>query len=211
MKMTAAGCAVLGALLLTGCDREAQEFAAKTAALLKEYESKLSQEIGESEKHYQKFAAVEADSARRRGIEDDAVARREMADKWSADYIERVKQARRVREQLLEVAKVQFEINQKRWLSDLDESRIYLEKLEKLQADKEKVEALGKLLGSLTKKQSLVDQGKEIGKFVEATKEELDKKICADIIAKIKDKETSADRKPALEQLKKDRKCAENN
>ncbi|MBN9661002.1 MAG: hypothetical protein J0H49_22615 [Acidobacteria bacterium] len=209
MKKTFAGTALLSALLLAGCDTEAREFAAKTAVLLKEYEARLSQEIGESEKHYRQFAAVEADSAHRRAIVDEGVARREMADKWSADYIERAKQARRVREQLLEVAKVQFEVNQKRWLNDADESRIYLDKLEKLQADKEKVEALGKLLESLVKKQSLVDQGKEIGKFVEATKEELDKKICADIGKRIDDPATKADSKAALEQLRKDRKCGD--
>ncbi|MGC4049133.1 MAG: hypothetical protein QM757_06410 [Paludibaculum sp.] len=209
MKKTFAGCAVLGALLLTGCDRDAQEFAARTAALLKEYEARLSQEIGESEKHYRRFAAVEADSAHRRAIVDEGVSRREMADRWSADYIERAKQARRVREQLLEVAKAQFEISQKRWLTDVDESRVYLEKLEKLQADKEKVEALGKLLDSLTKKQSLVDQGKEIGKFVEATKVELDRKICAGIDTELGKDGVSAERKAALKQLKDDRKCGE--
>lgn len=209
MKKTVAGFALLSALLLTGCDTEAREFAAKTAALLREYEAKLSQEIGESEKHYRQFAAVEADSAHRRGIVDEGVARREMADKWSADYIERAKQARRVREQLLEVAKAQFEISQKRWLTDVDESRIYIEKLEKLQADKEKVEALGKLLDTLTKKRSLVDQGKEIAKFVEATKEELDKKICAGIDTELGKTGLSSERKAALEQLKKDRKCGD--
>jgi len=207
MKPISAGLLGLSALLLSGCDKDAREFASKAAVLLKEYETQLSKEIAESEQYYRHFAAVETDSMRRRTLEEESVARREMADKWSVDYIDRQKNSSRLREQLLEVAKAQFEVSQKRWLNELDESRLYLEKVEKLQADKEKVEALGKLLDSLAKKRSLLEQGKEIGNFVEATKEDLDKRICADIDKKLADTSIPADRKAALEQLKKDRKC----
>lgn len=207
MKITVIGITGLCAVLLSGCDGAAREFATKAAALLREYESQLSAEIGESEQYYRQYAAVEADSLRRRNVENEGVVRREMADKWSADYIEQKRNAVRLREQLLEAAKAQFEVSQRRWLNDVDEGRIYLEKVEKLQADKEKVEALGKLLDSLAKKRSLADQGEEIRKFVEATKEDLDVKICKELKIESANANTPADRKQALIQLMNDRKC----
>lgn len=210
-RITAIPALALCALISTGCDKDALAFASRTAKLLEDYRGQLTNEISAAEDYYRRYAAVETDSAQKRASGLQAVALLETADKWSIDYIQQVKDTARVREQLLDAATTHFEETQKRWLNEIDQSRIYLDRIEKLQAGKEKAEALAKLLESLAQKRSLATEAKEIGKFIEATKEELDKKICENIAGTLKQTDLPADRKAALEQLSKDRKCPAQN
>jgi hypothetical protein len=93
------------------------------------------------------------------------------------------------------------------WLmADADRTRIYLERLETLRMERDRIEAFHKLLGVLSAKRTLQAEAEDIAKFAQSAKVEFDQLICADLNSK-RNAEQDAAKKKALQQLFVDRKC----
>ncbi|MBL8232614.1 MAG: hypothetical protein JNL98_29215 [Bryobacterales bacterium] len=194
------------ALLLTGCDEKAIEFAQNSRLILTEYQSKLEAQIRETEAYYREYAALQSDSDRLRRSTNLANARKELTDRLSNDYLEKKKLPARIREDLRPFAE-QSQRENLAWLQgDVDRTRVYLDRLETLRMERDRIEAFSKLLGTLSAKRTLRDEVQDIGRFAQAAKADFDKEVCADLKESAA-KETDAARKKAIEKLRTDRKC----
>lgn len=205
LKVTLIG---VGMLLLTGCDQKAIEFAQKSRLILAEYQTRLETQIRETEEYYRRYSALQVDSDRERRLVNLSNHRKELTDRLSIDYVELKKSPSRVREDLRVYAE-QAQKENSAWLSaDVARTRTYLERLEALRMERDRIEAFHKLLGVLSAKRTLQADGEEIGKFAQSAKVEFDALICADLKEKA-NKEADAAKKKALRQLFVDRKCKE--
>ncbi len=207
--------AAIACLSLTGCDKDAFEFATKTREMLGGYQKQLQKQIAEAENHYLEYATLRADSAFTRRALDMVGVRSETGDKLAFAYVERTRRPSRIREELSVYATKEHAANLAAHQGPLDRSRAYLEKIEALKIEKDKIEAFGKLLDGLAVKSPLQKDAEEIGKFVNATKDEFDSLVCKDLEGQIKTlKDKGADATDAdkanlavLEDLFAKRKC----
>lgn len=196
-----------GCLCLAACDRHAVDFAKQTRLMLAGYQKQLETQIADAEDHYLTYATLQADSAFTRLSYDLAAARAETGDKLAFDYTDKTKQPSRIRDELSAYASQEHQADLTAHQGAVDRSRAYLEKIEELRADKDKIEAFGKLLDALSSNRPLQQGAEEIGKFVQATKDDFDNLVCADWEKKIADPKTDATQKATLEQLFGQRKC----
>ena len=112
----------------------------------------------------------------------------------------------RIRTYLREYAQAEYIRRRGVSTGEMDASRQYLANLQTLQADKDRIRALGKLLDGLSSKK--LNLTAEIGAATQAvsdTKTDFDKLICDDISVKIKT--ASGKDKESLGRLQIDRKC----
>ena len=210
LPLVAAAC-----LGLAGCDNEAIEFASKTREMLGGYQKQLQRQIAEAENRYLEYATLQADSRFTRSAIDMAAVRSEMGEKLAFAYTDKSKRPSHIREELSAYATKQHEIDLAAHQGAVDRSRAYLEKIEALRIDKDKIEAFGKLLDGMAVKRPLQKDAGEIQKFVDATKGEFDSLVCQDLEGQIKtlnDKgaqETAAEKakQTTLEDLFATRKC----
>lgn len=173
-------------LFLTGCDTDAIEFATKTREMLGGYQKQLQKQIADAENHYLEYATLRVDSAFTRRAFDLASVRAETGDKLAFAYVERTKRPSRIREELSVYAAKEHAADLEAHQGAVDRSRAYLEKIESLKVEKDKIEAFGKLLDGLAVKRALQKDAVEIGNFVNATKDEFDSLVCKDLEGQIK-------------------------
>lgn len=201
---------------LCGCDEKAIDFANKTRDMLAGYQKQLQRQIAEAEKHYLEYATLQADSTFTRRKFDLAAVRSGIGERLAFAYADKSKQPSHIREELSVYAEKEHEIDLAAHQGEVDRSRAYLEKIEELRIDKDKIEAFGKLLDGMAVKKPLQKDAEEIKKFVEATKGEFDSQVCKDLegqIKALKDKgkdETAAEKakQKTLEDLFATRKCS---
>ncbi len=141
---------VVAILGLSSCDKVAIQFATQTREMLDGYRKQLEAQVAEAEKHYLTYATLRVDSDMRRLGHERAALRDEVADKLAFAYAENAKKPSRIREELADFAAQEHKANLAAHRGAADRSRAYLEKIEQLRIEKDKIEAFAKLLASLT-------------------------------------------------------------
>jgi hypothetical protein len=169
---------VLMAPVLSACDEKAQQFALRTAEILQQRSAELTRKIAAERKAYQDVAAI-ANETHRDLIESSlANERTARSTALAADYDEGRKPASRWQTDLAEYAQIDYRLNRDLLAADVGAGAEYLQKLQVLEVEQAKVDALAKLLAALAKKPSLAADLEAIGAFAEDTKAEFDKKVC---------------------------------
>ena len=182
---------VVVSLALTGCDGNAIKFADATKRLLQEYQKKITDEIAEATGFYQRNSAIMAEASWRRLNDGLSATRDERSTALAADYEDSRKSPTLVRSEIREYVLLDAEQRKQSLATDVDTTLPYLERLVALEADKEKVAALSNMLEALAKPRSLIDEGKELQKFVDDTKNSYAKLVCDDQLTKQKAAATS--------------------
>jgi hypothetical protein len=193
-------------LLLTSCDQKAQDFAKAAKGMLDEYAARIDGQIQTESKYYQRDAVLEVRHQHQNLLNSTTAERSERGSGLAADLSEGNKSALRVRSYLREYAQSEYTSRRDAYTGEVDATRPFLAKLQALQADKDRIDALGKLLDGLSTKLSLTDDVALIKQTVGDTKTDFDKLICDDIATRLKTA-TGKD-KDSLTKLQKDRKCS---
>ena len=192
-------------LALSACDQNARDFAANAKAMLDQYAARIDREIGAESQYYQREAVVEV-KHRHENLVNSIKADRAERGSETAVELTGGGSPLRIRTYLREYAQSEYTRRLGAWTGETDSSRQYLANLETLQADKDRIHALGKLLDGLSSKK--LNLTAEIGAATQAVREtkiDFDKLICEDVAAKIK---TASGRdKESLGKLQADRKC----
>jgi len=111
----------------------------------------------------------------------------------AADYDEGRRPPSRWQSELAEYAQIDYRMNKDLLTADIDAGTEFMQKLQALELEQAKIDALAKLLETLATKPSLAQDILAITAFAEDTKKEFDKKICEALA-----KDTSAAGKAAL-------------
>jgi hypothetical protein len=180
-------------ILSSGCDKKALEFAVKTALLLDQRSEQLSKKIAGETRAYNSAAAVAAES--HRDLVDSSLRneRNSRSIALAADYDEGRKPVSRWQSDLAEYGQIDHIRTRELLSADIDAGSLFLQKLQALKIEQDKVEALAKLLSALAEKPTLVQDIAALGTFAAETQTDFDKKVC-DALAK----DTSAAGKAAF-------------
>lgn len=193
------------ACCLTSCDRSAQEFAKNTSILLDEYAARIDGQINAESQYYQRDAVLEVNHQHENSLNSSIAAREEQGLELAIALNEGGKSTLRVRSYLREYAESEYTRLRAAYSGDVDLTRAYLGKLQALQANKDRVQALEKLLDGLARKLSIAGEVSTIKQTVSETKTNFDTLICDDIATKLRSASGTA--KDSLTQLQTDRKC----
>jgi hypothetical protein len=190
-------------LLFSSCDRNARNFAKNAKAILDDYAARVDRQIQTESQYYQRYAVLEA-KRQHENLQNSLKADRgELGAELAIELDEGSKSPLRTRSDLRDYAQSEFARRSAAYTVEVDTTRQYLAKLQLLQADKDRIQALGKLLEGLSKKLSLAAEVVAVKQTVIDTKTDFDKLICDDIATKL----MSAPDNKSLLQLQKDRKC----
>lgn len=192
-------------LILTGCDQKARDFAKNAEAMLDEYAARIDGQIQAESKYYQRDAVLEVKHQHENLVNATKAERAEQGSELAAALTDESKSTLRIRSYLREYAQSEYTSRRDAYRGEIDATRPYLARLQELQANKDRIEALGKLLEGLSKKLSLADEVNSIKQTVSDSKTDYDKLICDDIATKLKSA-TGKD-KDSLTKLQTDRKC----
>lgn len=193
------------AFLLTGCDQAARDFAKSAKAMLDEYAARIDSQILTESQYYQRAAVLDAGQQHQNLLNSLTADRGEKGSDLAAEIQQSAQTAAAVRSYLREFAESEFSERRDAYVQQADSTRQFLANLQTLQAAKDRVEALDKLLDALANKPGLIDQAKAIQQTVSDTKTDFDKLICDDIAKKLMTA-TGSD-KASLTKLQSDRKC----
>jgi hypothetical protein len=170
---------VLLAPALSACDEKAQEFALRTAEILQQRSAELTRKMAAERKAYQEVSAI-ANETHRDLIESSLNNERSARSiALAADYDEGRKPPSRWQTELAEYAQIDYRLNRDLLSADFGAGAEFMQKLQALEIEQAKIDALAKLLAALAKRPSLAEDLAAVGAFVEDTKEEFDKKVCA--------------------------------
>ena len=178
---------------LSACDEEARQFAVRTAEILQQRSAELTKKIAAERKAYDTVAAI-ANQVQRDLIDSSLNNERTSRSiALAAEYDEGRKPASRWQTDLAEYAQMDYRLNRDLLSADFGVGAEYLQKLQALEIEQAKVDALATLLTRLAKKPSLAEDLQAIGAFAEDTKAEFDKKVCTAL-----SKDPSAEAKAAF-------------
>jgi len=205
------------ALGLTGCDENALRIAKEAHNVLSAYEQELEHKLASEQKAYTQQAQIEAEAGREQMYSNLEQERIERSRTLALDLIEGKQDVGRWREPIREYAKADYAIQRDILLADMNSQFQFLEKIQALAVDKQKIAALSKAFDLLSEKPALADQLKDLTNFAKEAKDDFDKAVCNGLAAQIKDKEmqvanasTDADKKKAqtaLDALKDNQKA----
>ena len=194
----------LTALVFTGCDENALRMAKEARNVLNAYERELEHKLASEQQAYTRQAQIEAEAAREQTYSNLEQERIERSRSLALDLMDGTLAVSRWREPIREYAKADFAIQRDMLLAGMDSESRYLEKIQALSIDKQKIAALSHVFGTLAEKPALADQLKGLSDFAKETKTDFDKAVCDGLAAQIKDKEaevesatTDPDRKKA--------------
>jgi hypothetical protein len=173
--------------------------------MLDEYGARINGQIQAESQYYQRDAVLEVRHQHENLLNSTRAERAEQGSDLAAELTEGSRSTLRIRSYLREYAQFEYTSRRDAYTGEIDATRPYLAKLQALQANKDRIEALGKLLDGLSKKLSLTDEVSAIKQTVSASKTDFDKLICDDIATKLKTA-TGTD-KDSLTKLQTDRKC----
>lgn len=182
---------VLLAPLTSGCDEKAQAFARRTADILQQRSGELSRKIAAETKAYADVAAVAAET--QRDLIDSSLANERSARTiaLAADYDESRKPPSRWQTDLAEYAQIDYRLNRDLLAADVNAGGEFQQKLQTLEMEQARVDALAKFLAALAQKPTLTEDLQAIGSFAEDTKKAFDTKVC-EALAKDATKEGQA-------------------
>jgi hypothetical protein len=165
-------------VLVAGCDEKARDFARRTAAILQQRSEQLSRKIAAETAAYN-AAAVAATEAQR-ALADTTLANERNARTiaLAADYDEDRKPVSRWQTDLAEYAQIDHRLTRDLLIADVDAGSLFLQKLQALKIEQDRVEALARLLEALAQKPTLTQDLEALAGFAEDTKTEFDQKVC---------------------------------
>ncbi|HXM42537.1 MAG TPA: hypothetical protein VN924_14885 [Bryobacteraceae bacterium] len=184
--------ALLGVVLLAGCDDTAIQFAKQTRALLDEYQKNINSQITEATKYYDGDVKIAKGAAASLLNDSLSVERTERATELAADYLEDRKPVSLYRTHIRPYAQVEYDARKGSLESAVDAKLPYEQQLAKLEADKETIEALGKALQALEEKRTLKMEGEDLEKFVADTKKDFSQEVCKELSTQTGDAEKTA-------------------
>jgi hypothetical protein len=190
-------------LIFSSCDQNARDFAKNAKAILDDYAARIDLQIQAESQYYQRDAVFEVKHQHENLQNSVKADRGELGSELAVELSVGSKSPLRARSYLRDYAQSEYTRRRAAYTGEVDATRQYLAKLQLLQADKDRVQALGKLLDGLSKKLSLTAEVGAVKQAVSDTKTDFDKLICDDIATKLK---AAPDNKSLL-QLQKDRKC----
>ena len=182
--------ASLIALGLTGCDENALRMAKAAHNVLNAYEQELEHKLASEQKAYTQQSQIEAEAGREQMYSNLEQERIERSRALALDLIEGKQDVGRWREPIREYAKAEYAIQRDILLADLNSQFQFLEKIQALAVDKQKIAALSKTLDLLSEKPAMADQLKDLADFAKEAKNDFDKAVCDGLAAQIKDKKT---------------------
>jgi len=188
-------------LTTTGCDTRAREFAEKTALILKQRSEQIAAKIAAETTAYNALAALTVEE---HYALVDLSLRNERVSRTlalAADYDEGRKPVSRWQSELAEYGRIDYAANRELLSNDVDARSLFLQKVQALSIEQDRVDALAKLLDQLTKKPKLSQDVGALIEFAEDTKTAFDKKLC-DELQKRKDAKDKA-----AEEALKAKKC----
>ena len=170
-------CALL-APLTSACDEKAQEFARRTAEILQLRSGALAKKIDAESKAYKDVAAVAART--QRDLIDSSLGNERSARSiaLAADYDEGRKSPSRWQTDLGEYAQIDYRLTRDLLAADVDAGSEFQQKLQALEIEQARIDAVAKLLAALAKKPTLAEDLEAVGAFAEDTKKEFDKQVC---------------------------------
>ena len=124
--------------------------------MLTEYQKRIDGQIAQSNRHYQRSAALIAAESTRVSLDGLQAERNERSTQLEADYREGRKSVSLYRTDLRDYANSHFQM-QKEWLTgDIDASAPYLAQLVALESDKATIDAYSKILKNLASRGALM-------------------------------------------------------
>ena len=169
---------VLLAPVLSACDEDARQFALRTAEILRQRSAELTRKIAAEKKAYQDVSSIANESHRaliESSLNNERTAR---SIALAADYDEGRKPPSRWQTDLVEYAQIDYRLNRDLLAADMGAGAEFMQKLQALEIEQAKIDALAKLLAALAEKPSLAEDLDAITAFAEDTKAEFDKKVC---------------------------------
>jgi hypothetical protein len=192
-------------LALSSCDQNARDFAKNAKAILDDYAARVDRQIQIEAQYYQRDAVIEVRHRHENLVNSAKADRGERNSDLAVELEAGSKSPLRIRSYLREYAQSEYTGRRTAYTTEVDATRVYLAKLQLLQADKDRIQALGKLLEGLSKKLGLAAEVSAVTQTVSDTKSDFDKLICDDIAMKLRTA-TFRDR-ISLSKLQIDRKC----
>jgi hypothetical protein len=192
-------------IALSSCDQNARDFAKNTKAILDDYAARVDRQIQIESQYYQRDAVFEMKHHHENLVNSTKADRGERGSDVAVELDSGSKSPLRTRSYLREYAQSEYTSRRTAYTGEVDATRLYLAKLQVLQGDKDRIQALGKLLDGLSKKLSLSAEVSAVKQTVSDTKTDFDKLICDDIATKLRTA-TGKDRE-SLIKLHSDRKC----
>jgi outer membrane murein-binding lipoprotein Lpp len=186
---------IIAVVSLSGCgDKEAREYAAKLIPVLDSYQEQLSQKIKAEQDSYEELAEA-YEEARKADIDIRLSSERERRSEDLGEKLSNAKDAPTLSQlfaSLQEYAKSDFETTQTVLQEGIDARSKYLDNLESLEIELQKVKLLKEALQELAKGKSDFAKFQGAADFLLKTDEEVNKLLCTDL-------------KKQLDQLKKDK------
>lgn len=169
---------------LSGCgDKEARQYAAKLVPVLDSYQEQLSQKIKAEQDSYQELADA-YEEARKADISIRLASERERRSEDLGERLSKSKDAPTLSQlfaSLQEYAKSDFETTQTVLQEGMDARSKYLDNLESLEIELQKVKLLKEALQELSKGKSDFSNFKGAADFLLKTDEGVDKQLCTDL------------------------------
>jgi outer membrane murein-binding lipoprotein Lpp len=184
MKKSIVLLVIVAVISLSGCgDKEARQYAAKLVPVLDSYQEQLSQKIKAEQDSYQELAAA-YEEARKADISIRLAGERERRSEDLGERLSKSKDAPTLAQlfaSLQEYAKSDFETTQIVLQEAIDARSKYLDNLESLEIEMQKVKLLKEALQELSKGKSDFSNFKEAANFLLKTEEGVDKQLCGDL------------------------------
>jgi hypothetical protein len=184
MKSLIAPLLIAAVIGLSGCgDKEARDYAAKLIPVLDSYQEQLSQKIKAEQDSYEELAQA-FEEARKADISIRLAGERERRSEDLGEKVSKAKDAPTLSQifaSLQEYAKVDFETTQGVFQEGLDARSKYLDNLESLEVELQKVKLLKGALQELAKGKSDFAKFKGAADFLLKTDEGVNKLLCVDL------------------------------
>jgi hypothetical protein len=180
-RVTRAGAWAALCLSLAGCDGKARKFAVQTAAVLKQRSEQISRKITAETKAYNDLAAHAAEAHRRLVALSLGNERDTRIVALAADYDEGRKPVSLWRIEVGDYARVDYAANRDLLTGDIESSTRYLQNVQALSLEQDRVDTLAKLLNELAQKPSLAQDVEALATFAEETKTDFDTKLCEEL------------------------------
>jgi len=204
---------LLSVVSLTGCgDKEARQYAAKLVPVLDSYQEQLSQKIKAEQVSYEELAAT-FEEARKADISSRLSSERERRSEDLGERLSKAQNAPTLSQlfaTLQEYAKSDFETTQTVLQEAIDARSKYLDNLESLEIEFQKVKLLKEALQELAKGKGDFASFKGATEFLLETDKGINKLLCADLKKQLdqltKDKgaaTTAAEKKRIDEEIKR--------
>jgi hypothetical protein len=164
--------------MISACDEKAQEFARRTAEILEARSAELSKKMAAETKAYQTVAAIATET--HRDLIDSSLRNERNARSiaLAADYDEGRKPVSRWQTDLAEYGQMDYRLTRDLLAADIDAGSEFLQKMQALELEQAKINALAKLLAALAEKPTIAQDIEAVTQFAEDTKNDFDKKIC---------------------------------